>query len=123
MLDDRTQWKLVATVEDDPGVSQREFHAGVYKDGDYWTALNRSLAEDCASVTPVASVDALFAGLAYERIDDAVGDPRSLASEIWRLFLLAMALALVAEAGLCMPERKIQQSRFGDLSRVKREAL
>ena len=123
VLDDRTQWKPVATAEDDPGVSQREFHAGVYKDGDYWTALNRSLAEDRAPVTPVASVDALFAGLAYDLIDDAVGDPGSLTSEIWGLFLLAMALALVAEAGLCMPERKIQHSGFGDLSRVKREAL
>jgi len=121
-LGDRTRWEPVAAAEGDPGVSQREFHAGVYKDGGYWTALNRSLAEDRAPVTPVASVDALFAGLAYERIDDAVGNPGSLASEIWRLFLLAMALALVVEAGLCMPERKTRQSGFGDLSRVKREA-
>ena len=116
VLADRSRWELVAPTEDDPGVSQRELNAGVHRDGDYWTALNRSLAEDRSQVTPVGAVDELFAGLSYERIDDAVGDRSSLASEIWRLFLMAMILALLAEAVLCMPERRIQRQGFADFT-------
>jgi len=127
VLADRTQWEPVAPAGGGPGVSQRQLHAGVYRDGDYWTALNRSLAEDRSQVTPVTTVDELFEGLTYERIDDAVGDSSSLASEIWRLFLMAMALALLAEAVLCMPERKVQRQGFGDFtiagSSMKQESL
>ena len=127
VLADRSQWQRVTDTGDGPGVSQRELHAGVFQDGDLWCALNRSPAEDRAPVTPVETVDALFAGLAYERIDDAVDNPASLASEIWRFFLMAMVLALVAEALLCMPEKKVQTPGLGDFSaahrRVKQEAV
>lgn len=120
VLDDRSQWRPV--TETGNGVSQRELHAGVFRDGDLWCALNRSSAEDRSPVTPVETVDALFAGLAYERIDDAVDNPASLASEIWRLFLVAMALALVVEALLCLPEKKVETSGLGDFNPAKQEA-
>jgi len=120
VLADRNQWQRMTDTGDGSGVSQRELHAGVFQDGDVWCALNRSTPEDRAPVTPVETVDALFAGLAYERIDDAVGDPASLASEIWRFFLMAMVLALVAEALLCMPEKKVQAQGFGEFSAAHR---
>ena len=120
VLADRSQWQRVTDAGDGSGVSQRELHAGVFQDGEVWCALNRSEPEDRAPVTPVETVDALFAGLAYERIDDAVDNPASLASEIWRFFLMAMVLALVAEALLCMPEKKVQTPGFGDFSAVNR---
>jgi hypothetical protein len=123
VLADRSQWDRVTSGPDDPGVSQREWHAGVFQDGDFWCALNRSEAEDRTAVTPVDTVDALFAGLAYERIDDAVGNAASLTSEIWRFFLMAMALALVVEAALCLPEKKVQTPGFGEFSAAKQEAL
>jgi len=118
VLADRTQWQRVT---DSPnGVSQRELHAGVFQDGDLWCALNRSVSEDRAPVTSTETVDALFAGLAYERIDDAVDNPTSLAKEIWRFFLLAMVLALVAEAALCMPEKKVRTPGFGEFRATRR---
>lgn len=123
VLADRSQWARVTDAGNDPGVSQRELHAGVFQDEDVWCALNRSRAEDRATVTPVDTVDALFEGLAYERIDDAVDNPGSLAVEIWRFFLMVMALALVAEAILCMPEKKVQTPGFGGFSSMKQEAL
>jgi len=116
VLADRSQWQRVTHAGNGSGVSQRELHAGVFQDEDVWCALNRSPAEDRATVTPVDTVDALFEGLAYERIDDAVGNPGSLAMEIWRVFLMAMVLALVAEAVLCMPEKKVQAPEFGGFS-------
>ena len=113
VLADRAEWESVAPVDDAPTVSQRGLHAGVYRDGDYWAAVNRSPAEDRSDVTPVATVDELFAGLPYERIDDAVGDNAALVSEIWRAFLIVMALALILEAALSLPgEKKAEQPRF-----------
>jgi len=35
ILADRNQWESVAPADDAPIISQREFHAGVYRDGDY----------------------------------------------------------------------------------------
>jgi hypothetical protein len=113
VLADRRQWARVTEAGKGFGVSQRELHAGVFQDGDLWCALNRSPAEDRTTVTPVATVDALFAELAYERINDTLDDPTSLASEIWRFFLLVLALALVAEALLCMPDKKVSAPGLG----------
>jgi len=118
VLADRTQWQRVTDSAN--GVSQRDLHAGVFQDGDLWCALNRSASEDRVPVTSAETVDALFAGLAYERIDDAVDNPASLASEIWRFFLLALALALVVEAALCMPEKKVRTPGFGEFSATRR---
>jgi len=103
-LGDRGDWEPVAPEGDTPTLSQRGLHAGVFRSGEYWAAVNRSAAEDDSAAAPVATVDALFAGTSYERIDDAVGDTAALVSEIWRTFLLAMALALILEAALSLPK-------------------
>ena len=116
VLADRSSWQAVAPAEGAPTLSQRGLHAGVYQDGDYWTAVNRGLAEDDSQGVPLATVDRLFKGLSYRRIDDAVGDGSSLASEIWRTFLIAMVLALLGEALLCLPETKMTVAARGDFA-------
>ena len=119
VLADRDQWEVVEpAAEDAPTLSQRGLQAGVYRDGKYWTAMNRSRAEDSTKVTPVATVDALFDGLSYRRIDVAVGDTSALASEIWRAFLVAMGIALIVEAVLSLPSKKTEQRAFGDFTVV-----
>ena len=112
-LTNRNQWKAVAPVTDAPTLSQRGLHAGVYRDGEYWAAVNRSRAEDSTKVTPVATVDELFDGLSYRRIDVAVGDTSALASEIWRAFLVAMGLALIVEAVLSLPSKRAEPGSLG----------
>ena len=75
----------------------------------------------------MAKVDELFVGLSHQRIDDAIGDSSSLASEIWRMFLVAMALALIVEAALCLPEKKVEPKRLGEFAMAndlrKQEAI
>ena len=110
VLADREQWESVAPAENTTSLSQRELHAGVYRDGEYWIAVNRSQAEDNAKTSPVETVDALFDGLSYRRIDVDVGDTSALASELWRIFLIAMALALILEALLSLPSRKTEDT-------------
>ena len=111
VLGEADQWEAVAPTGDRPTVSEKELQAGVYRNGDAWAAINRSLAEDEIKVTDAATADALFDGLSYQRIDDSIGDSASLASEVWRLFLLVMAIALIAEAFLSMPEKQAVQQQ------------
>ena len=116
VLADRDQWELVAPAENTASLSQRELHAGVYREGEYWVAVNRSQVEDSAKTSPVETVDALFDGLSYRRIDVDVGDTSALASELWRIFLIAMALVLILEAVLSLPSRKTEATPLIDLA-------
>ena len=53
---------------------------------------------------PTAAWPSLFKGLDFARVDDKAGSIGSLIQEIWRLFLVAMMVAMVAEAALCLPK-------------------
>ena len=106
-LADREQWKTVAPEENGSSLSERGMHAGVYQDETYWAAVNRSAVEDTAKAAPVETVDALFEGLSYRRIDVEVGDTSALANELWRIFLIGMVIALIVEAVLSLPNKKV----------------
>jgi hypothetical protein len=81
-------------------------HPGVYAAGDRWLAVNRAAAEDHAPVLADPRVAGLFQGLDFARVDGRAGSVMSLIQEIWRLFLGAMLVALVVEAGLCLPKHR-----------------
>ena len=68
-------------------------------------ALNRPVTEDDTRTLAPEALDSLLEGVEYRRIDDEVGSGSSLASEVWRAFLVAMALALLIEAVLCIPPK------------------
>lgn len=72
-----------------------------------WAAINRPSTEDDPSSVNEIELTKLFNGLPLERINDDTGNARSLASEIWRAFLLAMLFALMIEAWLCLPEARL----------------
>ena len=97
-----TAWQQVAGP---PEAISTEFavHGGVYSAGERLLALNRAAAEDQASVLPDARVTELFHGLDFARVDDKAGNLAALIQEIWRLFLVAMMIALIVEAALCLP--------------------
>ncbi len=80
-------------------------HRGVYASGERLLAVNRSAGEDSPAILADRRVDDLFRGLDFARVDDRAGRIGSLIQEIWRLFLTAMLVAMVAEAGLCLPRR------------------
>jgi hypothetical protein len=95
-------------------------HAGVYAAGDRLLAVNRAVAEDQTAVLAPERVAELFRGLNFTRVDDQAGSTAGLIQEVWRPFLVAMLIALLVEAGLCLPRRAQDQqpgtvvaSRFG----------
>lgn len=79
--------------------------AGVLGSGERLLALNRPSNEDQPRRLDPATLDERFQGLDFRVIIDALEDDTSLASEIWRTFLLLMAAALILEALLSMPGR------------------
>jgi hypothetical protein len=88
---------------DDVLSTEYPYHAGVYATGDRALAVNRAAAEDQATILSDSQVAGLFEGLDFARVDDQAGNVTSLTREVWRLFLAAMLVAIVAEAGLCIP--------------------
>ncbi len=80
------------------------FHSGVFTAGEKLLAANRAAEEDHAPILDDARVQELFQGLDFTRVDDRAGSMRALIEEIWRVFLLAMIVALLAESALCLPK-------------------
>ncbi len=88
-----------------PGLAAGAYASGTGEDDRRLIALNRPAGEDDTRVLNPEALENLLAGVDYRQINDEVGSGSSLASEIWRAFLIAMALALIAEAALCLPPK------------------
>ncbi len=101
---DTSQWRQLAGQQDALS-NEYASHAGVYGEQDKLLAINRSQSEDVAAVVTRERVASLFDQLDFDRVDDTAGSGASLIQEIWRLFLMAMLIALIAEAVLCIPRR------------------
>ena len=89
-------------------IESRPFSSGVYGNEKQLVALNRPEVEDKSYSIPKDNIDELFAGLDFRVIDDQLGSNKSLATEIWKIFMVLMGLALLAEAILCLPPKPTQ---------------
>jgi hypothetical protein len=97
----RDEWRQIAG----PPASSTEpsFHAGVFASQGRLLAVNRPAAEDVAEVVDDRQIETLFQGLAFNRFEQKAGVLDSIVQEVWRLFLIAVLVALVVEALLCLP--------------------
>jgi hypothetical protein len=103
-------WQRLAGPED--AVSgDYPVHRGVYSAGDQLLAVNRSAEEDQAPILDDSRIAGLFNGLNFIRVDHRAGRLGILIEEIWRPFLAAMIIALIAEAALCLPRTTVQPGR------------
>jgi hypothetical protein len=100
-LESPANWRPLAGA--DALSTEYAYHAGVFASGDRILAVNRAAAEDAAPVLPEERVAELFRGLDFGRVDDTAGSLDGLIRETWRPFLVLMMLAMLAEAGLCLP--------------------
>ncbi len=101
--DDPAQWKKLAGPEETISTDY-PIHRGVYESGNRLIAINRPAAEDGALPLADDRVASLFKGLDFARVDDREGSAGSLIREVWRMFLVSMMMAMVVEAGLCLPK-------------------
>ena len=74
----------------------------MYQSGDRWLVVNRPDAEDEFERVEDSVVAGLFGTLPFQ-LFQAQRDDTPLPSEIWRLILLLMLLALMVEAWLIRP--------------------
>jgi hypothetical protein len=100
------QWKQVAPAGDSAIPANLPLHAGIYSQGDHLAALNRPPGEDAPQTLSNSELNDLFAGLDFRVVSDTLESGRSLTNEVWRTFLLLVAIAIVGEALLCMPPRR-----------------
>ena len=98
-------WTPLDEISDAVLLSERTLNRGLYETPEASFALNRPLAEDSVEVLDDGTLEQVLSGLNYTRIDDKAGSTMALASEIWRVFLILMVIALMAEALLCVPEK------------------
>jgi hypothetical protein len=106
---------------DDPGSVlsiDRPLRAGVLKKApvasgkpDILAALNRPPGEDAPQTLGKPALDELFSGLDWRLLERTLENEKSLTSEVWRTFLWAMAGALILEALLCMPARRLLEKK------------
>jgi hypothetical protein len=100
---DKLLWKRVSG--DEAALStDYSFQSGVYEAGERLLAVNRNPAEALAPVVADTKVSELFRGLDFARVNDRAGNIGSLIQEIWRVFLVSMMIAMLAEAALCIPK-------------------
>jgi hypothetical protein len=102
-------WRKLAGSKDALSI-EYPAQAGVYAADKSILAVNRREAEDRPAVLSEGRVTELFRGLDFDRVDDEAGNMRSLAREVWRMCVAAMLVALVLEAGLCLPRPPRQTS-------------
>lgn len=98
----KENWRKLAG-EADMLSTEYPSHAGIYAAGNRILAVNRGEPEDRATVLGNNRVAELFRGLDFDRVDDQAGNMRSLAREIWKMCVGAMLVAIVVEAGMCLP--------------------
>jgi hypothetical protein len=103
---DPAKWQPVEKKDEAAISTSLPLRAGVVVSGDQITALNRPPGEDQPGVLSTTALNDLFAGLDFRVLTDSLEDGRNLTNEVWRTFLMAMAVALIVEALLCMPERR-----------------
>ncbi|MCA9211907.1 MAG: BatA domain-containing protein [Planctomycetales bacterium] len=98
------QWKHVDGWPEGLLSTQQKFVAGIYEIGDKLIARNRPQSEDVGGPIPDNELNRLFDGLEYSVVQDTVQKSNSLVSEIWRLFVAVLIVALIVEAALCLPD-------------------
>ncbi len=92
--------------ESTPGLAEMNpFRAGVYGNEQEFIALNRPVAEEQLSPLTDESFGELFAGLDFHLVSESLTNDQSLASEIWKLFVVLVLISLLLEAVLSMPEK------------------
>lgn len=114
--DDPAQWKRLDVDPESVLSMDRALRAGVlerkYEDSESpstLVALNRARDEDSAGTVGNTTLEELFTGLDWRLHERTLEEDSNLTTEVWRTFLVIMAIALVIEALLCLPGKPEQQ--------------
>lgn len=91
---------LQASAADDVRI-----HAGVYTNANQWLAVNPPPLENDPRRVANEDVEAVLQTLGLRQFNDSSADEDVLQGEVWRWFLFAMLLFLLAEGWLILPRK------------------
>jgi hypothetical protein len=103
-LGDRGGWEQVVGYGPDVLSLEQHLFPGVLRRGDRTVALNRPVSEDASATLDAAELEQMFAGIDVTISFDDGTDDTALVEEIWKLFLVLLALALVGESMLSLAD-------------------
>ncbi len=99
-----SDWEQVDGWPEGTLSTQKRHIAGIFNVANKLIARNRPTTEDTAGPLLDADIDRLFAGLEYSVVEDTIRKSSSLVSEVWRLCVMVLIIALIAEGLLCLPD-------------------
>tara|TARA_R110002096_G_scaffold4501_38_gene21318 strand:- start:20664 stop:22658 length:1995 start_codon:yes stop_codon:yes gene_type:complete len=102
-------WARLAGNERGIPGSDHQLLPGAFESGQRLRATNWPPSESDLTVLDETVLAGVLTGLDYQVIKDQAGGSDSLANEIWRAFIITMALALLVEAILCLPTPRNRQ--------------
>ncbi len=115
---DISQWQRLGVKGEKVATSLLPLRGGIVESGDKLVALNRPNSEDAPAIISNTTVDQLFAGLDFRRIEDTLETSKGLTSEVWRTFLILMAAALLLESLLCLPAPKMMAEKNEKMGKI-----
>ena len=94
-------------LNDNPAAEdQRAFFAGVYENDGEVIAINRPVSEDAVGRIDPATIEELLGEDSFELITTSASSLSGLTNEIWKLFIIAMVIALIAEGWFSLPTKR-----------------
>jgi len=100
-VDQTARWTTVDTTTPKDIRTQ----AGVYRAGDRLVAVNRPAAEDEPDILAADEIRKLFGDIPFQMMQEKREEFGQLQGEIWRMFVFAMLLVLIAEGFLILPPK------------------
>jgi hypothetical protein len=99
------QAQLWTTVD---STAAKDIHtqAGVYRAGDRLLAVNRPAAEDQPEIIGADTARKLFGDLPFQMMQEQREQSGQSQGEVWRIFLAAMLMILIAEGFLILPPKR-----------------
>ncbi len=114
-VDQARQWTSVDSAEP----KDIRIQAGVYKSGNRLLAVNRPASEDEPEIIDSDEARKLFGDLPVQTLQDRRLETGQLQGEIWRVFVFAMLLFLLAEAILILPPRRVAPGQTAAPAKAK----
>lgn len=99
------QWKPLEFNIDSVAQDQRAFYAGVYQTGERVIAVNRPVSEDTAGAVDEATIAEVLGRDTVNLIQTSTNALSGLTNEIWKLFVILMIVALIAEGWFSLPAK------------------
>jgi hypothetical protein len=111
---DVSTWKSLDSSARNP-----KLHAGIYRVGNRFVAVNRPAAENDLQPASADAIRGLFASVPFQMHQESAARNDRLQGEVWRMFVTLMLIFLLVEAVLILPSKTSHASKSTVQSSVR----